>query len=81
MHKGALLDVYRIISRNDPYRKKDRPYHHKVKIGKIKVLHAEARSAIAQEESLLINQDTPYIEIKSFNIGDHVRVSIDIDMR
>src|SRR6218665_793580 len=43
--KGSILDVYRVVSVLDPYESKKR-FNHRIKIGEVKVLHAEDTSAI-----------------------------------
>lgn len=73
--EGSLLDVYRIISRLDPYENKKR-YNYKVKIGEVKVLHAEENSSIAMLHELRMDEDHPLFEIGNFMIGDHVNVKL-----
>lgn len=75
--EGVVLDVYRNISRNDPYKNKQ-TYHHKVKIGELKILHTEDENAIASLEQVLAGNETaPLFEIGKFMIGDKVSVKVD----
>ncbi|MCK5882118.1 MAG: hypothetical protein KAG61_00400 [Bacteriovoracaceae bacterium] len=75
--EGVVLDVYRNISRNDPYKNK-KTYHHKVKIGELEVLHTEGENAIASLKKILAETETaPLFEISKFMIGDKVSVKID----
>lgn len=73
---GNLVDVYRIVSRIDPYETKTR-YNHKVKIGELKILHSEEESAIGMLNDLKAGKDAMYFEVDGIMIGDHVGVKID----
>lgn len=73
--KGNVLDVYRIISRLDPYKTKKR-YNYKVKIGELQVIHTEENTAITQLKSLEDENYTPLFEIENFMIGDKVGVKV-----
>jgi len=72
--EGTLLDVYRVISRADPYSSKQR-YNYKVKIGKLKVLHSEDTAAIGVLKEIKTGEDAPLYEIDNFMIGDLVSVN------
>lgn len=72
---GTVLDVYRIISILNPY-DNQRRMNHRVKIGEIKVLHAEDDAAIGTLVKFENNSETPLFEIRNFMIGDHVSVSV-----
>jgi len=72
---GTVLDVFRTVSKHDPYENKSR-YNFKVKIGRLKVLHVEDGSAITQKESLLLGENTALFEIEDFMIGDQVNISV-----
>lgn len=76
LEKGTILDVYRIISRLDPYETKKR-YNYKVKVGELEVLHTEDDSAITGLKNLESNTSDVYYEISNFMIGDHVGVKVD----
>lgn len=73
---GTLLDVYRIISKLDPYNNNQR-YNYKVKVGELKVLHTEANAAIAHTNRISSDNAIPLFEIKDFMIGDQVGVHIE----
>lgn len=74
--EGTILDVYRIVSRVDPYKTKQR-YTHKVKIGELKILHTEDETAIGSLNQLKDAKDGLYFEVNGIMIGDHVAVKID----
>jgi hypothetical protein len=73
--EGSMLDVYRVISRLDPYENKKR-YNYKVKIGEVKVLHAEEQSSIASAKTINTGDNFPLFEVKNLMIGDRVDVKI-----
>lgn len=75
VREGTFINVFRNVSILDPYKSKNR-YNYKVKIGELKVLHAEDQSAIANMHFLKTGKDDPYFEISSFMIGDKVDVKI-----
>lgn len=72
---GTTLDVYRTISRLDPYETKQR-YQYKVKIGELEVLHTEKDTAIAALKDINIGKDAKVYDIGSFMIGDKVNVKV-----
>lgn len=74
--QGTILEVFRTITRNDPYKDK-LSYNHSVKIGELKVLHTEQENAItAFYESQAANSETPLFEIRKFMIGDKIAVKV-----
>ena len=73
--KDSLLDVFRIISIQNPYDSKKR-VNYKVKIGKLKVLHSTDDAAIATVAEYE-KEDTPIFELPQFMIGDHVSINVD----
>lgn len=73
--KGTVIDVYRTISKLNPYNDQKR-INHKIKIGELKVIHSEGQSSIGRIEKILLDEDTPLFEIESFMIGDHVSVNV-----
>ncbi len=73
--EGTTLNVYRQVSRNDPFETKKR-YTYSVKIGELKVLHAEENAAIASLKDVKLTETDPLFEIKNFMIGDKVSVTI-----
>ena len=70
---NTTLDVYRVISRLDPYQANKR-YNYKVKIGQLKVIHVESQAAIG----ILKKRDKNDVlyELDDFIIGDHVDVHV-----
>ncbi len=76
INKGAVLDVFRVVSILDPYESKKR-YNHKVKVGEIKVLHSEDTSSITTFNKIAKEDETPVLDVEAFMIGDvvtpHVR--------
>ncbi len=75
VRKGTLLDVFRIISVLDPYDNRKR-VNHRVKIGELKVLHANDDAAITTFHKKE-DKDMPVLELDQFIVGDHVAVNID----
>jgi hypothetical protein len=73
--KGSLLDVYRVVSVLDPYENKKR-FNHRVKIGEVKVLHAEETSSIGVLNKFEEEDETPVFEIGKLMIGDIVTVKV-----
>ncbi len=72
---GTQLDVFRIVSRQDPYGDK-KMYNFKVKIGELEVLHTEENSAIGLLKNINRDEKSPYFEINNFMIGDRVSVKV-----
>lgn len=73
VRQGTLLDVFRIISVLDPYDNRKR-INYKVKIGELKVLHANDEAAITVAHKIP-NDDMPVLDLDSFIVGDHVSVT------
>ena len=72
---GTVLDVFRVISRLDPYETKTR-YNYKVKIGEVEVLHAEDDSAITSLKMINNGAKSPLFDIPALMIGDRVDVKV-----
>ena len=72
---GTVLDVVRSINRSDPYESKKR-YNYKVKIGELKVIHAEANAAIGSINKIRNEEKDPLFEIEKLMIGDKVTVKV-----
>jgi len=70
---GNVLDVFRVISRLDPYETKKR-YNHRVKIGELEILHTEEDSSIAILKDINNSAKSPLFDIPAFMIGDRVDV-------
>ncbi len=75
LKKGTLLDVFRVVSVLDPYGGKKR-YNHKIKIGELKVLHAEENTSIGIMNKMELDAETPVLDVNAFMIGDLVNVNI-----
>lgn len=75
IRKDSIVDVFRIISVQNPYDAKSR-VNYKVKIGELKVIHSTDNAAIAMVNEYE-KENTPIFEIPQFMIGDHVAVSVD----
>jgi hypothetical protein len=73
--KDSVLDVFRIISVQNPYDNKKR-VNYKVKIGELKVIHSSDDAAIAMLNSYE-KEDVPIFELNQFMIGDHVAINVD----
>lgn len=73
--KGSVLDVYRVVSILDPYESKKR-FNHKIKIGEVKVLHAEDGSSIGSLNKIESDEETPLFEIGKLMIGDVVTAHV-----
>jgi len=73
---GTILDVFRVISRVDPYKTKKR-YNYRVKIGELKVLHTEDDTSITELSQINPKSNKIYFEVPSFMIGDHIEVKVD----
>lgn len=73
--KDSTLDVFRIISIQNPYDNKKR-VNYKVKIGELKVIHVSEEAAITTLKQYSA-EDTPIFDIPQFMIGDHVSINVD----
>ncbi len=73
--KGAVLDVFRVISVLDPYESKKR-FNHKIKIGEVKILHSEETSSIGVLNKIESLDETPVFEIGKVMIGDIVTAHV-----
>ena len=73
--KDTIIDVFRIVSIQNPYDNKKR-VNYKVKIGELKVMHSSEDAAIASVKEYLPKEETPIFELEQFMIGDHVAISV-----
>lgn len=73
--KDAILDVFRIISVQNPYDNKKR-VNYKVKIGELKVIHSSDDASIATLNEYE-KEDVPVFELPQFMVGDHVAINVD----
>jgi hypothetical protein len=74
--KDSILDVFRIVSIQNPYDNKKR-VNYKVKIGELKVLHSSDDASIAMVSDYEKEETTPIFELPQFMIGDHVSINVD----
>lgn len=74
--KDTILDVYRIVSVQNPYDNQKR-VNYKVKVGELKVLHTSEEASIASVKTYQTTVDTPILELNQFMIGDHVSINVD----
>lgn len=72
---GTTLDVFRIISKSNPYDNLKR-VNYKVKIGELEVLHSDDDAAIGSLKEIKLGVKDPLFEIRGFMIGDTVSVSV-----
>lgn len=73
--KDSIVDVFRIISVQNPYDNKKR-VNYKVKIGELKVIHTSEDAAIATVQEYL-KEEVPVFDSQQFMIGDHVAINVD----
>jgi hypothetical protein len=74
--KNSILDVFRIISVQNPYDNKKR-INYRVKIGELRVVHTTEDAAITMVKTYLSPEESPVFEIPQFMIGDHVSINVD----
>jgi hypothetical protein len=74
--KDSVVDVFRIISVQNPYDNKKR-VNYKVKIGQLKVLHSMDEASIAAVSEYEKEDNTPIFELPQFMVGDHVSINVD----
>ena len=74
VNNGTKLDVFRIISRSNPYENLKR-VNYKVKIGELKVVHTDDEAAIAIMTQINLSNDSLLLELEGFMIGDHISVN------
>ena len=75
IQKGTVLDVFRVISKSNPYDNKKR-VNYRVKVGELEVLHTEDGSAITIMKNIANGGKDPLFDINAFMIGDNVSVAI-----
>lgn len=74
--KDSIVDVFRIISVQNPYDNKKR-VNYKVKIGELKVMHSSEDASIAMVNKFEAQETTPIFELPQFMVGDHVSINVD----
>lgn len=75
LKKDSILDVFRIVSVQNPYDNKKR-VNYKVKIGELKVIHSSDEAAIAIVNEY-VKEDAPVFELSQFMVGDQVAINVD----
>ena len=75
VEEGETLNVYRTISRHDPYTTK-KLYNHKVKIGELEIVHSESGTSIGKLKNLESESKRVQFEIRKFMIGDKVEIKV-----
>ena len=75
VEKGTKLDVYRIISKLNPYDNQKR-INHKVKVGEMKVLFSTNEASIGIMSKYFDDKESPLFELEDFMIGDLVGISV-----
>lgn len=73
--RGTTLDVFRTISKSNPYDDRRR-VNYRVKIGELEVLHSEDSSSIGILKTFEGGKKAPIFEISNFMIGDMVTVKV-----
>ena len=73
--RGTVLDVFRTISKANPYESKRR-VNYRVKIGELEVVHSDEDASIATMKKLFTGPKDPRFDISNFMIGDHVSVNV-----
>lgn len=76
--EGTVLNVYRVISRVDPYKTK-KHHNFKVKVGEIKVLHFEDEASIAVHHPISADSHLKelYFDVDGIMMGDHISVKVE----
>lgn len=74
--KDSILDVFRVISVQNPYNNKER-VNYRVKVGELKVLHSAEEASIAVVRKYEAGELNPIFELPQFMIGDHVAIKVD----
>lgn len=72
---GTKLNVYRRLSKFNPYDNKKR-ISYKVKVGELEVIHADNGSSIARSLKFNSGEMSPITDLKYFMIGDNVSINV-----
>lgn len=73
---GTIVDVYRVISKQNPYDNLKR-INYRLKIGELKVLHSDDSASIAIIEKQYNGIKHPILDVEGFMIGDFVSVNVE----
>jgi hypothetical protein len=71
--KGSVLDVYRKVTSFDNLTQKHMG-DHLIPVGRVKVIHAEAKNAIARLDKFVSIENEPALLPQAIMIGDLVRI-------
>jgi hypothetical protein len=74
VHDGTILDIFRIISKDNPYAGTKR-INMKIKIGELKIIHSEDNHSIAVLNRFLTDK-RHYLEVNAVMVGDQVNVKV-----
>lgn len=72
---GTKLNVYRRLSKFNPYDNKKR-ISYKVKVGELEVIHSDNGSSIARSLKFNSGEMAPITDLKYFMIGDNVSINV-----
>jgi len=72
---GTVLDVYRTITRNDPYESKKR-YSYEIKVGELEIIHKDNDASIAISKNINTDAKSPLFDIPNFMVGDKVKIHL-----
>ena len=72
---GTKLNVYRRLSKFNPYDNKKR-ISYKVKVGELEVIHSDNGSSIARSLKFNTGEMAPITDLKYFMIGDNVSINV-----
>jgi hypothetical protein len=75
VNSGTILDVFRVISKQNPYDNLKR-INYRLKIGELKVLHSDDNASIAVIEKQFSGIKHPILDVEGFMIGDTVSVNV-----
>jgi hypothetical protein len=75
IEEGTNLNVFRIISELDSYEEGKR-YNLKVKVGEVKVVHADLEASIAVENVLQPAVSSVRFDIPALMIGDRIEIKL-----
>lgn len=71
----TVLNVFRPISRPDPYEAKKR-YRYEIKVGEVRVVYVDDESSVAVLKSIANKDDDPLLEIPAIMVGDRIKIKV-----
>lgn len=75
IQKGAILDVFRILTQQNFYDKQKR-VNYKIKIGSIKIIETTSQASIAVSHQFKEGSEQPILDVKNFMVGDVVAIHV-----